>query len=253
MVTTFSPEHQTLLDTVPAGAGARIEEETVSYSHDGVELEGYFAHDAAITDPKPLVLVVHDWIGLREYPKARAQMLARLGYAAFAVDIYGAGVRPTEMEAAAAEAGKYYGDLNLMRARAKAGYDKAVADSRVDASRVVVTGYCFGGSAALELARSGADLRGAASFHGRLVVHDPSDAASIKAPLLILHGAADPVVPDEDVVAFQNEMRAADVDFEICAYSGAPHAFTLPGIPPYRPKADKRSWDRFVSFLDEVF
>ncbi len=253
MVTTFSAEHQALLDSVPAGAGARIEEETVDYDHEGTPLEGYFTHDAAITDPKPLVLVVHDWTGLREYPKARAQMLARLGYAAFAVDVYGKGIRPEGEEAPAAEAGKYYGDLPLLRARVQAGYDKAIADPRVDASRVVVIGYCFGGSAALEFARTGADLRGVASFHGALVVHDPSDAKQIKAPLLILTGAADPVVPDDNVIAFENELRAADVDFEVVTYSGAPHAFTLPGIPPYRPKADARSWQRLTGFLTEVF
>jgi dienelactone hydrolase len=252
-VTNFSAAHQTLLDSVPAGAGSRVEEEAVSYEHNGTALEGYFAHDAAITDPKPLVLVVHDWAGLQEYPKVRAQMLARLGYAAFAVDIYGADVRPDTMEASAAQAGKFYGDLGLLRARTRAGYDKAVADPRVDASRVVIIGYCFGGSAALELARTGAELSGAVSFHGNLLAHEPSDAGDIAAPLLVLHGAADDHVTDEVVTTWTNEMRAADIDFEIVSYSGAPHAFTLPGIPPYRPKADARSWRRLTDFLDEVF
>ncbi len=99
----------------------------------------------------------------------------------------------------------------------------------------------------------GADLAGVASFHGGLIAHDPSDAKQIKAPLLILTGAADPVVPDEAVLAFTDELRAADADFEIVSYSGAPHAFTLPGIPPYRPKADARSWQRLTGFLEEVF
>jgi dienelactone hydrolase len=238
---------------VPAGAGARIEGETVEYKHEDTALEGYLAHDAAITERRPAVLVVHDWTGLRDYPKVRAQMLARLGYVAFAVDVYGAGVRPEGFEAASAEASKYYGNVPLFRARVQAGYERLIADPRVDPERVVVIGYCFGGSAALEFTRTGAPLRGAVSFHGALNVHEPSDAGAIKAPLLILTGAADPVVPDEAVVAYENELRAADVDFEITSYSGAPHAFTLPEVDAYRPKADARSWQRLTGFLDEVF
>jgi dienelactone hydrolase len=252
-VTAFSSAHQALLDSVPARAGAQIVEETVDYDHDGTALEGYLAHEAAITQRKPGVLVVHDWTGLREYPKVRAQMLARLGYAAFAADIYGAGIRPTGEQAPAAEAQKYYGNVQLFRARVRAGYDRLVADPRVDPERIAIIGYCFGGSGALEFARTGAALRGVASFHGALVAHDPSDASAIRTPLLILSGAADPVVPDEAVVAFENEMRGADVDFEIISYSGAPHAFTLPEVPNYRPKADARSWQRLTGFLNEVF
>ncbi|AGL18344.1 dienelactone hydrolase family protein [Actinoplanes sp. N902-109] len=251
---TFSAAHQTLLESVPAGAGARIEGETVEYKHEDTTLEGYLAHDAAITERRPAVLVVHDWTGLREYPKVRAQMLARLGYVAFAVDVYGAGVRPEGQEEAAAEANKYYGNVPLFRARVQAGYERLLADPRIDPERVAVIGYCFGGSAALEFARTGAPLRGAVSFHGALNTHEPSDAGQITAPLLIMTGAADPVVPDEAVVAYQDELRAADVDFEIISYSGAPHAFTLPEIPQvYRPKADARSWQRLTGFLDEIF
>ncbi|GAA2482889.1 dienelactone hydrolase family protein [Winogradskya humida] len=249
----MTPEHQTLLDSVPAGAGARIEEETVGYRHGDVTLEGYVAHDAAISERRPGILVVHDWTGLRDYPKVRAQMLARLGYVAFAVDVYGIGIRPTEHEQAQAEAMKYYGDLPLMRERVRAGYEQLAADPRVDPERIAIIGYCFGGSAALEFARTGAALRGAASFHGALSTHDASDPGDIKAPLLILTGAADPVVPDDALVAYENELRAAGADFEIISYSGAPHAFTLPGIDAYRPKADARSWQRLTGFLDEVF
>ncbi|WP_345635103.1 dienelactone hydrolase family protein [Rugosimonospora acidiphila] len=253
-MTTFSTAHQALLDSVPARDGARIEAEAVDYQHEGLALEGYFAHDAAIAERKPGVLVVHDWTGLREYPKVRSQMLARLGYAAFAADIYGAGIRPTGEQEPAAEAGKYYGNLSLFRARMQAGYDRLVADPRVDPDRIAVIGYCFGGSGALEFARTGANLRGTASFHGGLIAHDPSDASAIRTPLLIMTGAADPVVPDEAVIAFENELRAADVDFEIISYSGAPHAFTLPEAgPAYRAKADARSWQRLTGFLSEVF
>ncbi|MEV4343040.1 dienelactone hydrolase family protein [Actinoplanes sp. NPDC049596] len=253
-MTELSDLHQNLVDTVPAGAGARIEDETVAYEHNGQPLEGYAVHDTAVTDRKPAVIVIHDWTGLREYPKARAQMLARLGYFAFAADVYGAGVTFDNNEDSAAEANKYYGDLQLLRARVQAAYDVVAADPRVDPDRIVVIGYCFGGSAALEFARTGAQLAGAVSFHGGLVTHDPADVDAITGPLLILSGAADPVVPDEAVQKFADELRTReDLDWQITLYSGAPHAFTLPGIPPYREKADKRSWRELVNFLEEVF
>ncbi|MFL6119535.1 dienelactone hydrolase family protein [Actinophytocola sp.] len=253
-MTELSTVHRNLVDTVPLAVGARIEDETVTYEHDGQPLEGYAVHDAAIAGRKPAVLVIHDWSGLREYPKARARMLARLGYFAFAVDIYGAGRRFDDDGDAAAEAGRYYQDLTLLRARIRAGYDVVAKDPRVDPGRIAVIGYCFGGSAALEFARTGTPLAGTASFHGALITHEPPDVAAITGPLLIATGAADPVVPDEAVLAFQNELRTReDLDWRISLYSGAPHAFTLPGIPLYREKADRRSWRELVDFLAEVF
>lgn len=251
-MTTFSETHQQLVDSQPAAAGARIQDQTIAYEHDGQALEGYFAWDAAGEGRKPAVLVIHDWTGLREYPKARAQMLARLGYFAFAVDIYGEGRRFEDQEEASAEAQKYYGDLGLMRARVQAAYDVVAADERVDPARISVIGYCFGGSAALEFARTGAQLAGTASFHGALIAHDPADVAGITAPLLILTGGADPVVPDEAVVALENELRTReDLDWQVTTYAGAPHAFTLPG-PNHRPVADRRSWRELTAFLEEV-
>jgi len=253
-MTELSAVHQELVDTVPLPSAARIEAAPVPYEHDGQAMEGYAAHDAAITARKPAVLVLHDWSGLREYPKARAQMLARLGYYAFAADLYGTGRRFDGNDEAAAEAGKYYQDLALLRARVRAAYDVVVADPAVDPERVAVIGYCFGGSAALEFARTGADVRGTVSFHGGLIAHDPADVDAISGSLLITTGAADPVVPDEAVIALQNELRTReDLDWQVTLYSGAPHAFTLPGIPNYRPVADKRSWRELVGFLQEVF
>jgi dienelactone hydrolase len=180
-------------------------------------------------------------------------MLARLGYVAFAGDVYGAGVRPSGDDAPA-EAGKYYRDLPLLRSRVAAGFSWLQQHPAVDPARLAVIGYCFGGTAALEFARTGAPLRGVVSFHGGLIAHDPSDAAQIAASLLVLTGGADPVVPDEAVVAFEQELRGAPhVDWQITTYSGAPHAFTIPGGDSYRPVADARSWRAMVCFLDEVF
>lgn len=253
-MTGFAPAHERLIDTVPLPAGADIVEYTVGHDHDGTRLESVVVHDASRPGPKPTVVIVHDWTGLREYPRARAHMLARLGYAAVAIDVYGVGVRfdDADVEGASAEAGGYYGNPALLRARVHAGLDAAIADENVDPDAIVVIGYCFGGSAALEFARTGAAVRGVVSFHGGLVSHDPADVSAIAAPLLILTGGADPVVPDAAIAAFQDELRTReDLDWQVVTYSGAPHAFTLPG-PNYQDAADRRSWRAFRAFLDEV-
>ncbi len=252
MTDTFSPAHNKLLNTVPLRAASRIVTSEVPYEHDGAAMEGYLALDESREGRRPGVLILHDWGGLADYTRVRAQMLARLGYVAFAADIYGTGIRP-EGDEAPKEAGKYYSNLELLRSRVTAGYRELQANPGVDPEQIVVIGYCFGGSAALEFSRTGADVRGVVSFHGGLIAHDPSDADAIRASLLILTGGSDPVVPDEAVVAFENELRgAAHVDWEVVTYSGAPHAFTLPETDYYRPLADARSWRRFVDFLEEV-
>lgn len=256
----FSPESlpdawRPVVATVPAPEGSRVVGGPVEYSADGVALEGYLARDESLTGPRPAVLLVHDWTGVGPTVQARAHMLARLGYVAFAADVYGAGVRPSHEEAGPI-AGSFYANLPLMRARVAAGLARLVAEPGVDASRVVVAGYCFGGSAAIELARTGADVRGAVSFHGRLLTH-PDDPAvpvsNVRGDVLVLTGGADPVVPDADVVAFADELRTAEgLTWEITTYSGAPHAFTVAGAPSYRARADHRSWAAFTSFLADV-
>jgi dienelactone hydrolase len=252
-MTDFSPEHRRLIDAVPERPGAQIAEATVAYDHDGQPMEGYRAHDAAAGGPRPAVLVVHDWTGLRETPKARAQMLARLGYFAFAVDVYGTGRRFDNSQDSAAEAGKYYGDLPLLRARVRAAYDVVAKDPAVDPARIAVIGYCFGGTAAIEFARSGAPLAGAVAFHAGLIAHEPADVAAITGSLLVCTGAADQVVPDADVAAFQDELRTRpDLDWQVTTYAGAEHGFTLPG-PAYHPTADARSWRELTAFLAEIF
>lgn len=249
----LAPAFQALLEQVPIGERSVIEAETVPYEHEGTPLEGYLARDASADERRPAVLVLHDWTGVGDNVRMRAQMLARSGYVAFAADLYGAGVRPTG-DAASAEAGKYYRDLPLLRSRVAAGFSWLQQHPAVDPARLAVIGYCFGGTAALEFARTGAPARGVVSFHGGLIAHDPSDAAQIAASLLVLTGGSDPVVPDEAVVAFEEELRGAPhVDWQVTTYSGAPHAFTIPGSDRYRPVADARSWRALVCFLDEVF
>ncbi|WP_413601244.1 dienelactone hydrolase family protein [Curtobacterium sp. Curtsp57] len=248
-----------VLQTVPEPAGSDITVEPVHYEHEGTALAGVLAKDTAVSGPRPAVLVVHDWHGVNEHVEARVTMLARLGYVAFGADVYGADVRPGD-DTAGQVASSYYQDLPLMRARVQAGLDRLREDPDVDHSRIVVMGYCFGGSAALELARTGADLAGAVSFHGNLLTHEPSDAGAIRAPLLVLTGAADPVVPDAKVSAWQDEMRAAPgVDWQVVTYAGAMHAFAVPGTDApdhgaqYQALADRRSWQALEVFLAEVF
>ncbi|MHA7984336.1 dienelactone hydrolase family protein [Rathayibacter sp. CAU 1779] len=250
-MTDLPATHEELLARIPIPDGARLEASAITYGHDGTELEGYVAHDAAADEPLPGILIVPDWLGVGPNAELRAQMLARLGYVAFVADVFGAGVRPTADEAPSV-AGGFYRDLGLMRARVQAAYETLAELPQVDESRIVVIGYCFGGTAALEFARTGADIRGVVSFHGRLLTHDPSDADAIRGKVLILTGGADPSVPDSDVHAFQEELRTVpSLDWQVVTYSGAPHAFTVPG-DRFRPLADARSWRAQLDFFDEV-
>jgi dienelactone hydrolase len=203
--------------------------------------------------------VVHEWTGLEDYSKRRAEQLAGLGYVAFAADIYGKGVRPRTVAEASAEAGKYRADRRLMRARARAGLDALKGSPGVDPSKTAAIGYCFGGGTVLELARSGAELKGVVSFHGNLDTPDPKDASNIKARVLVLHGGADPFVPFPQVEAFEAEMEAAKVDYQLMVYGGAQHSFTNPASDGkltgalYDARADARSWAQMQSFFASLF
>lgn len=241
-------------------AHASLKTQTIEYRDGDQLLQGYLAYDAAKSGKRPAVLIVHDWTGVGPYVKQRAEQLARLGYVAFAVDIYGKGVRPASPEAAGAQAGKYKQDRALFRSRLKAGYQAMLEQRQTDPARTAAIGYCFGGTGVLELARSGADIDGVVSFHGGLDSPAPADGKNIKAKVLILHGAEDPFVPVKDIDAFLTEMRAANVDWQMISYSGAVHSFTNPaaGSDPstgaaYNAAADRRSWGAMRQFLDELF
>ena len=207
-------------------AKGEIISKTVEYKQGNTLLEGLAVHDDAFEGKRFAVLLVHQWKGLGDYEKKRAEMLARLGYNVFAADIYGKGIRPQTPQAAAAEAGKYKNDRGLLRARVRAALDVLKSHDLTDPKHVAAIGYCFGGTTVLELARSGEDVAGVVSFHGGLSSPTPADAKNIKAKVLALHGADDPNVPPNEVSAFEDEMRQGGVDWQLVAYGGAVHSFT---------------------------
>jgi len=241
-------------------AAAQIHTELIEYKHGDAVLEGYLAYDTGIKGKRPGVLIVHQWKGLTDYEKKRAEMLAKLGYNVFALDIYGKGIRPQSSQEAGAQAGKYKGNRDLLRARAQAGLAVLQKHELTDPKRVAAIGYCFGGTTVIELARSGADVAGVVSFHGGLDSPHPEDGRNIKCKVLALHGADDPNVPPKDLAAFEDELRQAKVDWQLVKYGGAVHSFTdwNAGDNPqqgaaYNEKADRRSWEAMKQFFAEIF
>lgn len=245
---------------VPALSQAAIETRTVEYQQGDTRLVGYLAYPKEAKGPLPGVLVIHEWMGLNDYAKRRADQLAELGYVAFAADIYGDGKIAADAKEAGALAGQYKKDRALLRARTAAGLATLKAQPGVVQDKITAIGYCFGGMAVLELARSGADLAGVVSFHGGLDTPTPQDAQHIRTKVLILHGADDPYVPADQVAAFEQEMRAAGVDWQLIAYGGAVHGFTNPAHggdnskgAAYNAAADARSWAAMRQFFAELF
>ncbi len=240
---------------------ADVMSKVVEYTDGDVTLQGYLAWDAAkVKESAPGVLVVHQWTGLTDYEKSRCHQLAELGYVAFALDIYGKGVRPAGPPESGKTAGIYKGDRQLYRRRLNLGLEQLKSVPKVDGSKLAAIGYCFGGTGVLELARSGADVGGVVSFHGGLDSPTPADGKNIRAKLLICHGADDPFVPAKDIAAFKDELNSAKVDWQMVEYAHAVHAFTQPmaGNDPsrgaaYNATADKRSWAAMRTFFDEVF
>lgn len=241
-------------------AEAALRTQTVEYKHGNVVLEGYLAYDDAVQGKRPGVMVVHEWTGIGSYVKQRTEQLAKLGYVAFAADIYGKGIRPTNPQDAAKQASIYRANRTLLRDRANAGLAVLQQNPLTDAQKIAAIGYCFGGGTVLELARSGASIAGVVSFHGNLDTPNPKDAQAIKSKVLVLHGADDPLVPAAQVDAFEAEMRNAKVDWQLVSYGGTVHSFTNPtaGSDPskgvaYNQQADQRSFAAMRQFFNEIF
>jgi dienelactone hydrolase len=246
--------------TMSSVSEAKIHTQNVDYNVDGKTYQGYLAYDDAIKGKKPGILIVHEWWGLNDYPKKRAEQIAQLGYVAFAADMYGKGIVAKSPEEAGKLAGTVRKDPSQMRKLINAALRLLKENQNVDPSNVAAMGYCFGGTVALELARSGADIKGVCTFHATLDTKTPEDAKNIKAKVLVCTGADDKAVPPEQRQAFQKELDAAGVDWEMNIYSGAVHSFTNPasGNDPskgvaYNEKADKRSWEAMKTFYSEIF
>lgn len=236
-----------------------IKKDTLSYKDNKSILEGQLVYDSTQTAPKPAVIIIHQWMGPTEHEYTQAQKLADMGYVAFVADIYGKDVRPKDTNEAGKLATTYKSDVPLFRKRIKAAIDIVAKDKKVDAKKIVVIGYCFGGTGALEAARAGFPIVGAVSFHGGLSTPKPQETKNIKAKLLVLHGAIDPYVPAKDVDGFMKEMNDAKADYQFVSYSGAVHAFTQKGAgdditkgAAYNEPADRRSWLALKNFLSEL-
>jgi dienelactone hydrolase len=222
--------------------------EFVSYEVNGEPYEGYFV------SPSPnaaLILLIHDWDGLTDYEVKRANMLADIGYAVFAADLFGAGVRPTEVKDKRQHTGELYKNRDKMRTLLNAALETAQSQG-ANIHNAVAMGYCFGGAAVLELARSGADLKGFVTFHGGLSTPAGQDYSKTKGKLLILHGTADTSITMDQFAELATMLEEKSVSHEMITYGGAPHAFTVFGTNRYREDADKKSWKRFTAFLNET-
>ena len=245
-----------------SSALAAVIGEEVSYQHGDTVMKGYLAHDDAIKGKRPGVIVVHEWWGLNAYARQRADMLARLGYNALAVDMYGDGKTADHPEDAGKFAGAVKKDMAVARARFQAALDLLNAQSSADSTKNAAIGYCFGGGLALEMARMGVDLDAVASFHGSLGTANPAQKGRVKPKILVFNGVADPFVKPEQIAAFKKEMDAAGADYEFIEYPGVKHSFTNPDADKFGQKfnlplqydaaADKASWQTMLDMFDVV-
>jgi dienelactone hydrolase len=258
---TDSTDTTSNMNTAP-----RLKEENVTYTSgqagDSVVMDGYIVYDESVSGKRPAVLVVHEWWGLNDYPKMRAQELAKLGYIAMAVDIYGQGKRAENPGDAGKLAEPFYKDPQLAKSRFDAAVRKLMEYEQVDTAKMAGIGYCFGGGLLLNIARLGEDLNGVVSFHGSLL-GTPAKKELLKTKILVCHGAADSFVPEADVAQFKKQMDSIGADYKFIAYPNAVHAFTNPNatavgekynIPiRYDSAADRASWQDMKNFFAEIF
>lgn len=229
------------------------------YHHGNQELHGFLAYDAANKKPRPAVLIAPDWSGRSDFACEKARLFARMGYVGFALDTYGMGKMGSTNEERMALMGPFVNDRSFLRERLRSAYDALAMIPEVDSTRIAIIGFCFGGLCALDLARSGADLKGAISFHGLLGKPDNLSSEKIKAKILVLHGYDDPMVKPEQVNAFCTEMTEAKADWQVHMYGHVQHAFTNPQAHDpelglfFNDIAAKRSWQAMTDFLKEIF
>ncbi|MEZ5559958.1 MAG: dienelactone hydrolase family protein [Pseudomonadales bacterium] len=234
-----------------------IKTRTVDYADGGVALRGYLAWDDAVSEPLPAVLVSHAWGGRTEFENEKAEWVAGRGYVGMALDVYGAGITGSTPEENTALMQPLLDDRGLLLRRLQAGLAALRAQPEVDAAKVAIMGFCFGGLCALDLARSGSDIAGAVSIHGLFT--PPAETRPIGAKVLALHGWDDPMAQPDSVLAFAKEMSKAGADWQLHAYGNTVHAFTNPeanapemGLA-YSAAADRRAFETIGNFLEEIF
>jgi dienelactone hydrolase len=247
---------------IPSKAKPMLKEETVTYSADGVTLKGFVVYDENISGKRPAILVVPEWWGLNDYARNRARQLAELGYVAMAVDMYGVGTTASNPQQAQELATPFYKNPQLAKTRLDAALKKVKEYKQTDAANVAAIGYCFGGSAVLNSAKLGAELKGVVSFHGGLN-GAPAKKDLLKAKILVCHGGADKFVTQQDVDAFKHAMDSIGADYTFKIYANATHAFTNPDATKtgkefnmpieYNAAADKASWTDMQNFLTALF
>jgi dienelactone hydrolase len=243
-----------------AAVRAEVKTKDITYEYGGVTFKGHLAWDDAATGKRPGILVVHEWWGLNDYARKRAEQLAGLGYVAFACDMYGEGKVTEHPKEAGEFAGAVRKDVQVWRGRAQAALEVLKKQETVDPTRLAAMGYCFGGSTALQLAYTGADLKAVATFHAGLVVPDAEQAKAVKAKILVCHGAADPFIAEETAAKFRAALEQGKVDYTMVYFGGTKHSFTVKGIDDkhveglaYNAEADQRSWAYLRLLLEEAF
>ena len=250
-----------LLVLMPLGVvQAKVQTKRVPYTHGEVQLIGHLAWDDAIKGKRPGVLIVHEWWGLNDYARKRAEQLASMGYVAFAVDMYGKGKVTTHPDQASTWMKETTANIKSWQARAMEGLKILQSHDLIDADRIAAIGYCFGGATVTQLAYSGASVKGIVSFHGSLPLPDPTQVTRTKAKILIAHGNADPFLTEDHIKTFRSTLDKAGLDWQMIVYAGARHSFTNPGADQfgmdalkYNKEADQRSWHHMQLFFDELF
>ena len=240
----------------------KLNESNITYKIDSLTMDGYIVYDENVEGKRPGVIVVHEWWGLNDYTRMRARELAKLGYIAMAMDMYGNGQRAESPDSAGKLATPFYMNPEMAKKHFDAALYRLKIQPQTDTSRIGGIGYCFGGGMLLNFARMGTDLKGIVSFHGSLI-GTPADKNLLKAQLLVLHGADDKFVPESEVAAFKKQMDSIGANYNFIAYPGATHAFTNPNatavgekykIPiAYNAAADTASWKAMKEFFEKVF